>query len=101
MSRSFWAGLLWPQPAKHPAARRSVLAVIRVRAGRVHFAWALPLFVVEDLVEGAAFYAGWMGPWGRRMSAGLLPAWRQLRWAGPMRLVDVRVADVIFALRLV
>ena len=101
MSRSFWAGLLWPPPAKRPAARRSVLAVIQVRAGRVRFAWALPLFVVEDLVEGAALYAACMGPWGRRMYAGVPPAWRQLRWAGPMRLVDVRVADVVFALRLI
>ncbi len=98
---SAWAGLLWPQPAKRPNWRKSVVAYVRVRAGRVRFAWAVPLFVIDDLLEGTALYAAWTGPFGRRLASTLLPAWRQLRWSGPIRLVDVRLADVTFVLRLI
>jgi hypothetical protein len=101
MSGGSLAGLLWPRPARRPSRRKSVLAIVRVRAGRVRFAWAVPLFLVDDLLEGAVLYGAWAGPWGRRLAGGLLPAWRQLRWSGPAHLVDIRVADFVFVLRLV
>jgi hypothetical protein len=99
--KPYWAGWLWPRPVARGAWRRNVLAVVRIRAGRVRLAWALPLFVLEDLLEGATLYAMWLGPWGRRVAATALPAWRQLRWCGPASLVDIRSAEVLVQLRLI
>jgi hypothetical protein len=96
-----WTGWLWPRPVARRAWRRNVVAVVRVRAGRVRFAWAVPLFVVEDLLEGAALYGVWLGPWGRRAAGILVPAWRQLRWCGPARLLDIRSSRLLLQLRLI
>jgi len=96
-----WSELLWPRPVRRRAWRRNVAAVFRVRAGRFRFAWAVPLFVVEDLLEGLGFYAMWLGPLPRRLSGATLPAWRQVRWCGPVSLVDIRTRDVLVQLRLV
>jgi hypothetical protein len=95
---------LWPAPVRGACWRKNALLCVRVRAGRVRLGWAVPLFLLDDLLAGAATYA-WLArrflppgvaPWVARA----LPWWRQLRWAGPLRLLEVSQGDVRVVVRL-
>lgn len=110
--RTVWRELLWPARARHHAWRKNLLLGIVCKTDRFHFAWALPLFLVDDLLEPFLLYLAlwsYAGRLGGRFGAaaarwaasGLAPGWRELRWAGPVRLVDISQGPVRLSLRLI